>query len=73
MVVMQFAYRRGKAIQLIPAFAANTIAIPVVGGLLAFSERLHPFQWIGIILIFAGVFLLTIKTSYSVDPSYRNR
>jgi uncharacterized membrane protein len=73
MVVMQFAYRRGKAIQLIPAFAANTIAIPVVGGLLAFSEQLHPFQWIGVILIFAGVFLLTIKASYSVDPSHRNR
>ena len=33
MGVMQFAYRRGKAIQLIPAFAANTIAIPVVGPL----------------------------------------
>jgi uncharacterized membrane protein len=71
MVVMQFAYRRGKAIQLIPAFAANTIAIPVMGGVLAFGERLHPFQWIGIILIFAGVLLLTIRTGHDVDPSLR--
>jgi uncharacterized membrane protein len=73
MVVMQFAYRRGKAIQLIPAFAANTIAIPVVGGVLTFGERLHPFQWIGVILIFAGVLMLTLKTSYEVAPSVRKR
>jgi drug/metabolite transporter (DMT)-like permease len=71
MVVMQFAYRRGKAIQLIPAFAANTIAVPVVGGVLAFGERLHPLQWIGVILIFSGVLLLTLKTSYDMDPSLR--
>ena len=69
MVVMQFAYRRGKAIQLIPAFAANTIAVPVVGGIVAFEERLHPVQWIGVALIITGVFLLTLKTSYSIHPS----
>ena len=73
MVVMQFAYRRGKAIRLIPAFAANTIAIPVVGGVLTFSERLHVFQWIGVILILAGVLLLTIKTGHDIDPVVRKR
>jgi uncharacterized membrane protein len=69
MVVMQFAYRRGKAIELIPAFAANTIVIPVVGGVIAFEERLHPIQWIGVAFIIAGVFLLTLKTSYTIYPS----
>ena len=73
MVVMQFAYRRGKAIQLIPAFAANTIAIPVVGGIVAFQERLHPVQWIGVALIITGVFLLTLKTSYTIHPSKRTQ
>ena len=72
MAVMQFAYRRGRAIQLIPAFAANTIAIPVVGGVIVFSERLHPVQWIGIILILAGVFLLTLETGHPVHPSKQN-
>ena len=71
MVIMHFAYRRGKAIQLIPAFAANTIAIPVVGGAVAFEERLHSLQWIGVALIITGVFLLTLKTSYSIHPSKR--
>jgi uncharacterized membrane protein len=73
MVVMQFAYRRGKAIQLIPAFAANTIAIPVIGGVVAFEERLHPIQWIGVALIIAGVFLITLKTSYNIHPPKRTQ
>ena len=72
MVVMQFAYRRGKAIQLIPACAAHTIAVPVGGGVLAFGEQLHPFQWIGVILILAGVLVLTLNTGYDVDPSARH-
>ena len=71
MVVMQFAYRMGKAIRLIPAFAANTIAIPVVGGVLTFGERLHAFQWAGVILIIAGVLLLTLKTDRDLDPPLR--
>lgn len=62
MVVMQFAYKRGKAIRLIPAFAANTIVVPVVGGVLAFAERLHALQWSGVSLILAGVLLLTLKS-----------
>jgi drug/metabolite transporter (DMT)-like permease len=72
MVVMQFAYRRGKAIQLIPAFAGNTITIPIVGGLIAFGERLHPLQWIGVVLILSGVLLLTVKTGHVLEPSSRN-
>jgi uncharacterized membrane protein len=72
MVVMQFAYRRGKAIQLIPAFAANTITIPVVGGLITFGEKLHPLQWVGVILILSGVLLLTVKTGHLLAPSARN-
>jgi len=63
MLVMQFAYRYGRAVSLIPVFAANTIAVPVVGGLLAFGTRLHPLQWLGVVLIAAGVVLLTWKTS----------
>lgn len=61
MIVMQFAYRRDKAIRLIPSFAANTIAVPVLGGVLVFGERLHPLQWLGVCLIASGVFLITAK------------
>lgn len=61
MLVIQFAYRYDRAVRLIPAFAANTIAVPVVGGVLAFGTRLHPLQWLGVAAIGAGVLLLTWK------------
>jgi len=63
MLVMQFAYRKDRAIRLIPAFAANTIAVPVVGALLAFGEHLHPLQWLGIAMIIIGVLLITVKSA----------
>lgn len=61
MLVIQFAYRYDRAVRLIPAFAANTIAVPVVGAVLAFGSRLHPLQWLGVALVGAGVLLLTWK------------
>jgi drug/metabolite transporter (DMT)-like permease len=61
MLVIQFAYRHDRAVRLIPAFAANTIAVPVVGGVLAFGTRLRPLQWLGVALVAAGVLLLTCK------------
>jgi drug/metabolite transporter (DMT)-like permease len=63
MVVMQFSYRRDKAVRLVPAFAANYIVVPVLGALICFGERINPLQWAGIVLIVAGVFLLTVKRS----------
>jgi drug/metabolite transporter (DMT)-like permease len=62
MIVMQFSYRRDTAIRLVPSFASNYIAVPVLGALICFGERLNPLQWTGIALIVAGVFLLTVKS-----------
>ena len=61
MLVIQFAYRHGKAIRIIPAFSASFIVIPIVGGMLVFGETLRPLQWLGVASIIAGVLLLTLK------------
>jgi drug/metabolite transporter (DMT)-like permease len=61
-LITQFAYKRGKAIRIIPAYAANFIMVPVIGGLLCFGERLNPWQWAGLLGIIGGLFLLTIRT-----------
>jgi len=61
MLVIQFAYRRGTAIRIIPAFSANFVVVPVLGGVLVFGESLHPLQWAGVVLIVAGVLLLTLR------------
>ncbi|MBN1835689.1 MAG: DMT family transporter [Spirochaetales bacterium] len=61
MVVIQFAYRRGNAIRIIPAFSANYVVFPILGGMVVFGETLHPFQWVGVALIVAGVLVLTVR------------
>lgn len=61
MLVLQFAYRRGKAIRIIPAFSASFVMVPILGGMLVFGESLHPLQIAGVLLIVAGVLMLTLK------------
>jgi drug/metabolite transporter (DMT)-like permease len=75
MVVMQFAYRRGKAIRIIPAFSATYVVIPILGGVLVFEEVLHPVQWIGVALVIGGILLITLKRPRkrqegSIDPPF---
>jgi len=60
-VVLQFSYKRDKAIRIIPSFSTNCLLVPVIGGVLCFQEQLHFGQWIGVGLILVGLFLLTIK------------
>jgi drug/metabolite transporter (DMT)-like permease len=60
-VIMQFSYGHGAAIRVIPSFAANFIAVPVIGGLVCYGERLYPLQWAGVALIVGGVLLLTLQ------------
>ncbi len=58
MVVLQFSYRHGRAIEIIPSFTSNFIVVPIVGGVLIFGEHLVAGQWIGVVLILAGAFVL---------------
>ncbi len=66
LVILQFAYKRDRAIRLIPAFTANYLFIPVVGGIICFGERLHPLQWVGVALILIGVIVITSGKSRSI-------
>ncbi len=63
MIVLQFSYKWGKAITIIPSFTVSFIIAPVVGGLVVFSETLHPIQWAGIGVMIVGSVLLTARTS----------
>jgi drug/metabolite transporter (DMT)-like permease len=63
MIVLQFSYKWGKAITIIPSFTVSFIIAPVIGALVVFSESLHPIQWAGIGIMIAGSILLTAKTS----------
>lgn len=61
MLVIQFAYRRDKAIRIIPAFSTNSIVIPVLGGVISLQEVLHPLQWFGVGLILTGMLTMTLR------------
>jgi len=70
MIVLQFAHKSGRPLRVIPAFSANYILVPVIGGVTCFGENLHPVQWIGVGIIIIGVLMITIK---SEDESCGNR
>ena len=61
MIILQFAHKTGRTLRVIPAFAANFILIPVIGGVTCFGEFLMFIQWTGVVLILTGVFLITIR------------
>jgi drug/metabolite transporter (DMT)-like permease len=68
MLVIQFAYRRGRAIRIIPSFSANYIVVPILGGMLVFGESRHALQWFGVLSIIAGALVLTLRPADGPVP-----
>lgn len=60
MVVQQFAFRRDKAVRIIPAYSVNFILVPIIGAMISFGEKLHPMQWFGVALAILGVAFITV-------------
>jgi drug/metabolite transporter (DMT)-like permease len=58
-LILQFAYHLGTNIQIIPSYNVNMIIVPAIGGVIVFNENLIVWQWLSILLIIVGVFLLT--------------
>lgn len=59
-LALQFAYRKNKAITVIPVFNAFTVAASVTAGQVFFGERLSGLQWASVGMILAGVALINI-------------
>jgi uncharacterized membrane protein len=66
-LIMQFSYSRGTAIRVIPSFAANFIAVPVLGGLICYGEKLYLLQWAGVALVAGGVLALTLRAGAAIE------
>lgn len=60
MVIAQVAYTRAQAIRVIPSYTAHASAVPVIGGMLIFNERLEPVHWVGVLVLFAGTMVLVL-------------
>ncbi len=57
---MQLAYRRHRAITVIPYFNATAVLVPLIGGQVFFAERLSWVQWLCVAVIGAGMVLIDL-------------
>jgi drug/metabolite transporter (DMT)-like permease len=51
----QIAYARGDSVRVVPPFVAAQIVVPLLGGVVAFSESLAVPQWLAVATILAGI------------------
>ena len=58
-VVLQYAYKYGKAVQVVPSRAAAFIMTPVVAGLMFLGESLPPICIASVVLVIIGVIVTT--------------
>ncbi|MFW5694796.1 MAG: hypothetical protein ACOCYB_06485 [Alkalispirochaeta sp.] len=63
MLVAQVAYTRAQAIRVIPAYTAHASAVPVIGGMIIFDERLQILHWSGVAILFVGTMVLVMGRS----------
>ncbi|NPV02763.1 MAG: DMT family transporter [Brevinematales bacterium] len=60
-LTLQFAYRENPILKILPYFTGFKALIPLIGGVLFFSERLSALQWSGAGLILAGVVVIGVR------------
>ncbi|HKK48854.1 MAG TPA: hypothetical protein VJ932_07130 [Alkalispirochaeta sp.] len=60
MLVAQVAYTRAQAIRVIPSYTAHASAVPVIGGMIVFDERLQLLHWSGVAILFVGTMVLVL-------------
>ncbi|MFA6448686.1 MAG: hypothetical protein WCX65_04390, partial [bacterium] len=58
-VILQFSYKYGKAVQIVPGRAASYIMMPVIAGLTFLGEPFPALCFVGIALVIIGVIITT--------------
>jgi uncharacterized membrane protein len=58
-VVLQAALQRERAVTVVPLYAGFAVLVPVIAGILIFSERMGTFLLGGVILVLIGIVLLS--------------
>lgn len=60
---LQWAYRHGRAVEVVPSYAAGAILVPTAAAPFLFGEAPHPAVWLGTGIILAGVVLLERRST----------
>jgi len=58
--VTQYALTRAKAVTVVPSYQVFNMLVPVVGGVVAYYERLNALQIVGVATLAAGTGLLSV-------------
>jgi len=58
-VVVQFGYKYGKAVQVVPSFAATIIMIPTLAGMTMLNETVPPLCLLSVAVIVIGAIITT--------------
>ncbi len=58
-VVVQFGYKYGKAVQVVPGYASMIVALPVIAGIILLGEAVPIIPLLCVALIVAGVVVTT--------------
>ena len=58
-VVAQFGYKYGKAIQVVPGFSSTIVTVPVIAGVVLLREPLPLPCWVGVAIVTFGVLVTT--------------
>lgn len=59
LIVVQFGYKYGKAVQVVPGHASSVVLIPVIAGMAILGEVVPPLCLAGIAVITVGVIVTT--------------
>jgi drug/metabolite transporter (DMT)-like permease len=69
---LQFAYRGNPILKILPYFTGFKSLIPLIGGLLFFSEQLSALQWCGVGLILAGIVVIGVRMGVNGKDGGKN-
>gem|GEM_PF-2787763 len=68
-VVAQFGYKYGKAIQVVPGFSSTIVTVPVLAGVFLLKEPLPPVCWIGVFIVITGILITTTAPGSNTVPT----
>ncbi len=59
LIVIQYGYKYGKAVQVVPCHASMVVIVPAIAGVIIAKEHVPPIAWLCIVVIAIGVVIIT--------------
>lgn len=67
-LIIQYALTKAKAVTVVPSYQSFYIIVPIVGGMVAYFDRVNLVQFCGLILLLWGVLVLSRFLGRAEEP-----